>query len=212
MKAGGDPMKLDDLKTAWREETSYSVRMEDLSMTAIVNDVTRTKRDVRLRDFWMIFALSFGALMNVLFGWLAQEQVDWLTRVGIIAFVVGTAAVCVTLIRARTVARSDDWTLRSRIEIEIERLEKQSRLVNRVGAWFLVPMLIAIDLSSLGGYHARTGSYVPNAFLFVFYAGTAVFYGFTYWLVRREVKNRWEPLLGTLRRLLADLSAASGAQ
>jgi hypothetical protein len=39
-----------------------------------------------------------------------------------------------------------------------------------------------------------------------------VFYGFTYWLVRREVKNKWEPLLGRLRQLLADLSAASGPQ
>lgn len=205
-------MILDDLKTVWREEISYSVRMEDLSMTAIVNDVTKTKREVRLRDFWMIFALSVGALLDVLFGWLAQERVDWLTRLGTIVFVVGTAAVCVTLIRARRVARSDDWTLRSRIEIEIERLEKQSRLMNRVGTWFLFPMLIAIYLSSLGGYHARTGSYIPNAFGFVFYTGTAVLYGFTYWLVRREVRNKWEPLLGRLRGLLADLSAASGAR
>jgi amino acid transporter len=205
-------MNLDDLKTVWKEEISYSVRMEDPSMTAIMNDVTRTKREVRLRDFWMIFALAVGALINVLFGWLAQEQVDWLIRLGTIAFVVGTAAVCVSLIRARSVARSDDWTLRSRIKIEIERLEKQSKLMNRVGAWFLMPMLIAISLSSLGGYHARTGSYVPDAFGCVFYAGTAVFYGFTYWLVRREVKNKWEPLLGRLRRLLADLSAESGAQ
>jgi len=205
-------MKLDDLKTVWKEEISYSVRMEDLSMTAIMNDVTRTKREVRFRDFWMIFALGLGAVINLVFGWLIQEHVDWLTRLGVIAFVIGTAAVCIALIRARSVARSDDWTLRSRIEIEIERLEKQSRLMNRVGAWFLIPMLIAIDLSSLGGYHARTGSYVPNAFLFAFYAGTAVLYGFTYWLVRREVKNKWEPLLGRLRRLLADLSAASEAQ
>lgn len=205
-------MKLDDLKTAWKEEISCSFRMEDLSMTAIMNDVTRTKRDVRLRDFWMIFALSVGALIDVLFGWLAQEQVDWLTRLGIIAFVVGTTAVCVTLIRARSVARSDDWTLRSRIEIEIERLEKQSRLMNRVGAWFLFPMLMAIYLSSLGGYHARTGSYVPDAIGCMFYAGTAVLYGFTYWLVRRETKNKWQPLLARLQQLLADLAAAPGAQ
>lgn len=204
-------MKLDDLKTAWIEEMSYSTRTEDLSMTAILNDVTRTKREVRLRDFWMIFALGAGAVINVLFGWLTQEKVDWLTRSGIIAFVIGTSAVCVSLIRARTVERADDWTLRSRIEIEIERLEKQSRLMNRVGAWFLIPMLIAIDLSSLGGYHTRTGSYLPSTFGYVFYGGTAVLYGFTYWLVRREVKNKWQPLLERLQRLLADLSAAPAA-
>ena len=126
-------MNLDDLKTVWKEEISYSVQMEDLSMTAIMNDVTRTKREVRFRDFWMIFALSVGALLSVLFGWLAQEQVDWLTRLGIIAFVVGTAAVCVTLIRARSVARSDDWTLRSRIEMRQQQLEEWRRAALELG-------------------------------------------------------------------------------
>jgi hypothetical protein len=110
------------------------------------------------------------------------------------------------------VTGSDDWTLRSRIEIEIERLEKQRRLMNRVSAWFLIPMLIAIVVSSLGGYHARTGSYVPDAFGWLFYAGSTVLYAFTYWLVRREVKNRWDPLLARLRRLLVELSDATGAQ
>jgi hypothetical protein len=205
-------MQLDDLRAVWKDEISYSVRMEDLSMTTIMNDVTGTKREVRLRDFWMILALGLGALGNLVFGWLLQEQVDWLTRLGVIAFIVGTVAVSVALIRARRVTGSDDWTLRSRIEIEIERLEKQRRLMNRVGGWFLIPMLIAIVVSSLGGYHARTGSYVPDASGWLFYAGTAVFYGFTYWLVRREVKNKWEPLLGRLRRLLAELSDATGAQ
>ena len=205
-------MQLDDLKAAWKEEITNSVRLEDLRMTAIVNDVTRMKRDVRFRDFWMIFALGLGALISLVFGWLAREQADWLTRLGIIAFIVGTAAVSAALIRARRVAGSDDWTLRSRVEIEIERLEKQRRLMNRVGAWFLIPMLIAIFVLSLGGYHARTGSYVPNASGWLFYVGSAVFYAFTHWLVRREVKNKWEPLLARLRRLLADLSAASGAQ
>src|ERR1700680_1822066 len=106
-ESGRYPIKLDDLKTVWKEEISYSVRMEDLSMTAIMNDVTRTKREVRFRDFWMIFALSVGALLSVLFGWLAQEQVDWLTRLGIIAFVVGTAGVWGTPVRAPGVGRTD---------------------------------------------------------------------------------------------------------
>ena len=149
-------MKLDDLKSAWQEEIGQSTPMEGLPMNAIINDVKKIHRAVRFRDFWMIFALAVGALLNVLFGWLTQEQVNWLSRLGVVVFIAATAVITVALLRARSVTGSDDWTLRSRIEIEIERLEKQRRLLDRVGSWFLLPMLIAITLGSLGGYHART--------------------------------------------------------
>jgi hypothetical protein len=205
-------MQLDDLKAAWKEEMVNSVRLENLRMAVVVNDVATMKRDVRLRDFWMIFALGLGALINLVFGWLAQERVDWLTRLGVIVFIVGTGTVSVALIRARRVTGSDDWTLRSRMEIEIERLEKQRRLMKRVGVWFLIPMLIAVVVSSLGGYHARTGNYVPDALGWLFYAVSAVLCAVTYWLVQREVKNKWDPLLARLRRLLVELSDATGAQ
>ena len=102
-------------------------------MNAIISDVTKIHRAVRFRDFWMIFALAVGALLNVLFGWLTQEQVNWLSRLGVVVFIAATAVMTVALLRARSVTRSDDWTLRSRIEIEIERLEKQRRLLDRVG-------------------------------------------------------------------------------
>src|SRR5215471_5967435 len=115
-------MKLEDLKPAWKEEIERSVHWENTDMSAIVNDVTKIHRAVRRRDFWMIFALVFAAMVNVLFGWLAQPQVDGLSKLGIIAFVLATAALCVALFRARRSGRADDWTLRSRIEIEIDRL------------------------------------------------------------------------------------------
>jgi len=204
-------MKLEDLKVAWKKEVDLSFRAEDLSMKAIMSDVAKIDRSVRFRDFCMISAMVLGASLYFIFGWLTQERVDWLSRFSVLAFIAATAVMSIALLRARRTTRSDDWTLRSRLETEIERLEKQRRLMNRVGYWFLLPMLIANGLSSLGGYHARTGTYVPDAFGIVFYAGTAVLYGFTYWLVRREVKNKWQPLLGRLRRLLVDLTASTGA-
>lgn len=91
--------------------------------------------------------------------------------------------------------------------MEIERLEKQRRLMNRVGYWFLLPMLIANGLSLLGG--VRTGSHVSHATGWAVFVGCAVLYGFTYWLVRREVTKMWDPVLARLRRLLADLLGAT---
>lgn len=198
-------MKLDDLKAAWKQEIHQSVRVEGPPMTTIMSDVKKIGREVRFRDFWMIFALAMGALLYLVFGWLTQESVDSLSRLGVLVFIGATTVMCVALIGARRVTRSDDWTLRSRIEMEIEKLEKQRRLMNRVGYWFLLPMLIANGISLLGGHHARTGGFVPDAPGMTTFASCAVVYGFTYWLVRRETKRKWEPVLARLQRLHADL-------
>ncbi|MFL6604833.1 MAG: hypothetical protein ACJ8R9_26340 [Steroidobacteraceae bacterium] len=198
-------MKLDDLKAAWKQEVDQSARADGLPMNAIMSDVKKINREVRFRDFWMIFALTLGALLYLIFGWLTQENLDSLSRLGVLVFIAATAVMSVALMRARSVTRSDDWTLRSRIEMEIEKLEKQRRLMNRVGYWFLLPMLIANGISLLGGHHARTGSLVPDAHGMAIFATCGLVYGFTYWLVRRETKRKWDPVLARLQRLHTDL-------
>jgi drug/metabolite transporter (DMT)-like permease len=198
-------MKLDDLKAAWKQEIDQSVRVEGPLMTTITSDMKKIDREVRFRDFCMIFALGMGALLYLIFGWLTQENVDSLSRLGVLVFIGATTVMCVALIRARRVTRSDDWTLRSRIEMEIEKLEKQRRLMNRVAYWFLLPMLIANGISLLGGHHGRPGSLVPDASGLAIFACCALVYGFTYWYVRREIKRKWDPVLERLQRLHADL-------
>ncbi len=200
-------MKLDDLKAAWEQEIHQSVRVEGPSMTTITSDVKKIYREVRFRDFWMIFALAMAAVLYLIFGWLTQEKVDWLSRLGALGFIAATTVMSVALLRARSVTRSDDWTLRSRIEMEIEKLEKQRRLMNRVGYWLLLPMLIANGISLLGGHHARTGSVVPDASGMAIFVSCGLVYGFTYWLVRRETKRKWDPVLARLQRLPADLES-----
>jgi drug/metabolite transporter (DMT)-like permease len=205
MKERGDPMKMDDLKAAWKQEIDQSVLVEGPSMTTIMSDVKKIDREVRFRDFCMIFALAMGALLYLIFGWLTQENVDSLSRLGVLVFIAATTVMSVALLRARSVTRSDDWTLRSRIEMEIEKLEKQRRLMNRVGYWFLLPMLIANGISLLGGHHTRTESLLPDASGMAIFASCGLVYGFTYWLVRRETKRKWDPVLARLQRLHADL-------
>ncbi len=198
-------MILDDLKAAWQQEIHKSVQVEGQSMTTIMSDVKKIDREVGFRDFWMIFALAMATVLYLIFGWLTQESVDWLSRLAVLVFIAATTVMSVALLRARSVARSGDWTLRSRIEIEIEKLGKQRRLMNRVGYWFLLPMLIANAISLLGGHHARTGSLVPGASEMAIFASCGLVYGFTYWLVRRETKRKWGPVLARLQQLHADL-------
>lgn len=174
-------------------------------MKTIMSDVAKIDRSVRFRDFSMISAMVLASSLYLVFGWLTQERIDLLSRLSVLIFIAATALMSFALLRARRTSRTDDWTLRSRLEIEIERLESQRRLMNRVGYWFLLPMLIANSLSSLGGYDVRTGSHVPNATGWALFAVSGLLYGFSYWLVRREVRNKWDPVLARLRQLRADL-------
>ena len=198
-------MKLEDLRAAWKEEIDHSSRTEGFSMKTIMSDVARIDRSVRFRDFSMISAMVLASSLYLVFGWLTQERIDLLSRFSVLIFIGATALMSFALLRARRTTRTDDWTLRSRLEIEIERLERQRRLMNRVGYWFLLPMLIANGLSSLGGYDVRTGSHMPNATGWTLFAASGLLYGISYWLVRREVRNKWDPVLARLRQLRADL-------
>src|SRR6266705_2449848 len=98
-------MELDDLKAAWQQEIHQSVRVQGPSMTTIMSDVKEIDREVRFRDFWMIFALAMGAVLYLIFGWLTQEKVDWLARLGVLVFIAATTVMSVALLRARSVTR-----------------------------------------------------------------------------------------------------------
>lgn len=198
-------MNLDDLKAEWRTEMEHANHLSDLRLDVIKSDVSEIHRVVRLRDLWIFFVLALGSFGTVFIHWVNGDSVGWLSQLGVLSFVVASAFVGVALVRARKVTRSDDWTLRSRLESEIEGLEKQKRLAYGVGSWFLGPMLPAIVLLTLGGHHDRTGSYAPDLSLWVYYLVCVAVYGLTYWLCRREAEKSLGPLLTKLRGLHHEL-------
>jgi len=109
---------------------------DNLQFERIKDQVSEQHRTGRNGAFWMIFANACGSALALFFGWFTRDDVDWHQKLSIAAYVVGTLCMTFFLLRARRITRSDDWTLRSRLEMEIERLEKQRNLWNNVGAWF----------------------------------------------------------------------------
>jgi|HubBroStandDraft_1064217.scaffolds.fasta_scaffold02241_4 drug/metabolite transporter (DMT)-like permease len=198
-------MNLDDLKAEWSTEMEHADQMSDLRLDVIKGDVSEIHRVVRLRDFWFLLVLVLGSFGPVFIHWVNGDSLGWLSQLGVLSFVLASAVVAFALLRARKVTRSDDWTLRSRLESEIEQLEKQKKLGYSVGSWLLAPMLPAIAFLSLGGYHDRTGSYVPDLSLSVYYLVCIAVYGLTFWLCRREAESSFGPLLAKLRRLHREL-------
>jgi membrane protein DedA with SNARE-associated domain len=183
----------------------HATQMSELRFEAMRGDVSETRRVVRLRDVSFLFLLLLGSLASVVFHWLTGDSLGWLSQLGVLSFVVAGAVIAIALLKARKIARSDDWTLRSRLESEIEYLERQKKLGYDAGSRFLAPMLPAIVLLSLGGYHDQTGSYAPGPSLWVYYLVCVVVYGLTYWLCRREAERSLGPLLTKLKSLHREL-------
>ena len=198
-------MNLDDLKVEWRLEMERASQTVDLRFEGIKGDVSEFRRGLRFGDFWLIFAFLGVSVITVSTQWFTLDGAGWMSKLGAVAWVLFTAWLIIALRKARKVRRSDDWTLRSRLEIEIERVERQRTLATNVAAWYVAPMLCAIVLSNLGGHHDTTGSYTPDGMLWVLLSVQLALFALVYWLCRREVRRKIDPLLARLKALYRDL-------
>ena len=201
-------MKLDDLRTPWTAEVSVGSGAARLD--ALKSEVMRVRRDTRVRDFWMIFPLIAVAAGSVFFNWWARDAIDLLSRISILMTVAFAVVVTVVLLNARRATPCDTWTLRARLEREIETLCRQTSLLLNVGYWFLLPMFVTIVITSILGQHERTGSYLPNAILWALYVASLFISALAIWLCRREATRTFMPLLSRLQELHRDLVGQSG--
>lgn len=182
-------MNLDDLKAQWRIEMEQTSLTHGLRFDRIKRDVSDFNRSVRFGNFWMIFGSASGSALAVFFGWLTLDGVGWRSKMAIVANGIVTVWMIFMLLKARRVRQSDDWTLRSRLETEIERLEKQRGLWSYGGVWLLAPMTVSVLLG------------LPARLYWVWF----VLCGLVCWTVRRETNRKIDPLLSGLKELRREL-------
>jgi hypothetical protein len=201
-------MTLDDLKKPWMAETSPTGRAPKIG--DLRSEVARVRRDVWMRDFWMIFPLVALAGGAVFFKWVADDVSSASARISVILNVACAAGVAFVLLGARRRVSSDNRTLRDRLGQEITMLERQIALLRNVGYWFILPMFLVIVVTSILGQHERIGSYLPGPLLWGLYVGYAAASLLAYKLCQRDAERRLRPLLSRLRTLRDDL-VGSGA-
>jgi hypothetical protein len=182
-------MNLEDLKTQWRIEMEQTLPAQELRVDTIRRDVAEFNRSVRFRDFWTIVGWGCGSALGLFFGWQAVASTDWLRRTTIIVNALIAIWMVVMLLRARRVKRADDWTLRSRLETEIERVERQRRLWRYGGAWMLAAMTVSVLLG------------MPPRLYWMWLVLCAI----AAWSVRHGTRKTIDPLLARLKRLHREL-------
>jgi MFS family permease len=198
-------MELDQLKHQWRKEMEIAQQPKMLNFSDIQEKVSRFNKSIFYRDsteigtaFLVIFIFSQRLITN--------PQVGWLTYFGTGIIISAALLIVFMLLKSKKVDIKNDWTLASRIDLEIEKLEKQKKLLNSVGSWYLAPIMSGVFFTRLGYHHDNTGSYIPDTGILVYFVGCLILSVFIYWLNRRAVSKKIDPVLTAVTNLRQQLN------
>lgn len=188
-------MEFDDLKAIWKKE--IEMQTQTINFDKIRAQVDQY--DHRAKFSWAVELLTCAAIVIAVgFGWFVVEKPNILFQIGMAAMIVSVIFVAAKIFSNRRTISVDNWTLLGKINTQIEKREKEEKLLNSVAYWYLTPLFIAVLLASYGGYSQRTGSYVPDAGLWIYWVACLALYIGIYFYNQRQAKTKLKPLLDQL--------------
>ncbi|PCJ43667.1 MAG: hypothetical protein COA71_01985 [SAR86 cluster bacterium] len=201
-------MQLDDLKNTWEREIAMENKITEFSdIRRRVDEFDRRANLYWARDF-LAWIVAIIAVLLVFFVRPPSWGLNLPMQLGaflMVACGVFTAAKTISL---RRVSTTDDWTLSSKINIQIEKREKEVRLLNTVTHWGLItPLIISVILVSYGGYMQRTGSYIPDLGLWIYWVLAVVVFIGCYFGYQNRIKKKIQPILDQLYVMKSELES-----
>lgn len=200
-------MQLDDLKNIWEKEVAMEHKITEF------NEIRRRadKFDRRINFAWIIELIACaGIIAGIILRWLVwppSEVLNPLLQLGFLVTIVAVAFVAIKIVLSRKVIAHNDWTLSSKINIQIEKREKDMKLLSTLASWYLTPLFIAVILGSYGGYVQRTSVYVPDIGLWIYWAVCVALYIGIYFLNQHRVKTKIQPILEQLYAVKRELES-----
>lgn len=172
-------MNFDDLKMTFEKELSL-IEQNSIEVNSAIKQAQKADRHLKMSLYIETGACVFllgGALFALIAGW----PLNTLLLISLSIFIVMSAFIPFKMIRARQSALQDTWSLQANINREIEKLTKQKHLLSNVATWYVAPLFVAIITGSWGGYALRTGTYMPDLPLLIYWGvvtvlGVAIIY------------------------------------
>lgn len=191
-------MTLDDYRDAWQEQEPED---EYHDMEEVLSDVKERSEEWDRTIFWRdVREIGAAVLVSGLFGWWAFSAEALLTRIGALIVVAGAVLVVWKLRRARGPGAEElaGRPVRERLEVELEKVETQIELQERVLWWYLGPVGLGLAVMVLSG--GIEGWFEP-----VYLAVLVAVFGVVWWLNQRAVECTHRPRRDELERLLRRL-------
>lgn len=198
-------MQFHDLKSTWRKEMDLVNKKENYSFNDLKRKVSKLDHQILFRDVIETLVAVF-IITALAIHWILNDNLVWLLQLGMLVMSSTCVLIIYRLYQSRKFSSKDEWTLSNRLVVEINKLEQQAVLFNSITSWYIIPVFLSILLSSLGGYYQRTGSYIPDLSLWLYYATCIALAGAIYWFNRRAAIKRVTPLLTQLKKLQSELN------
>lgn len=207
-------MDFEQLQHAWAQQPSVPQEDEGVRLRAVIDTAGRLQRRTRWRDYVELATAIGLAGVFVWIATLAPVAWPWFAAAGI------TLGVGLVFVRERArvtppVPAATD--VRRGLELAIEQVDHQIRLLGSVTLWYLAPLGVVVVLVLVGALLGVKAEVSPE----VWARGRAGFIGafagvmpiiaglfwFVWWLNRRAVRAHLLPHRDELVRALAQLSA-----
>jgi positive regulator of sigma E activity len=199
-------MNFEDVGRVWREQgTGDFQRRKIESLSAVRSRLARATRTIRRRDFRETVA---ALVMIPFFIRATLDAPSTLWAIGSTLVVLSCLFIPIRLWLARRRDRdATELSVREALEVEVERIRDQERLLSSVLLWYVAPPLTGILLMVLGGSVNAAGDPVSPRFRAVYAVIVVVLGWFVVSLNRRAVRLRLRPLREELESWLAGLEA-----
>ncbi len=210
-------MKLDDLRKVVYGEEQMAKVAEEFSLEEMKTDVRDFDRAMK-RNFViesLVAAISFVAvtamilgghiwypyIINELFPGFAKGLVPEM-NIAMYAGLVLMALYSIVIPTKRFFAERMDvslnWTLASRIESEIAKMEKQHKLWSTAHIWSIAPAAV-IGISFFWGLNkSLTGTWIPHAYLWLYFGFVVLSAIGGLWLKNNMLTKNIQPMLDRL--------------
>lgn len=186
----------DDVTRLWQtpEEDSRDEWPDDVVLMRVRGRAAELDRTIQRRDRLEILA---AALASVLFMPLLFDA-SWVTRAGVVLFLLGSALILVKLRRARREPPDPAAPLGEVLRAERERLHAQIRLLDSVLWWYIAPLGLGVILVFVGSAGLSWASLVYTAVVVALGAWIRA-------LNRDAARRELAPRRDALDRLLVEL-------
>jgi hypothetical protein len=191
-----------DLQQLWiRSESGIRIDINHSKlMESLLRKTQRMDKHVRNRD---IREISLSVLMFLVFGWwmIGMPPEFLMAKTGAAIILGGCVLIIIRLLLARKIKKTDGFAsgLSQYLQISLEKVRKQIRLLNTVFWWYLLPFYTGVVLIFLS-FKASP------VFKIIFLGVLTAVYAYIFYINKAAVKKTLVPMENNILKALKELS------
>jgi C4-dicarboxylate transporter len=201
-------MKLDDLKTEWKNEVIQMTDAERVSnvIDSLEKETTKLDKTIKRRDY---LEISIALLIIPVWTWKLFYAASLMQTVGLWIAIFACLLIPYKLLKAKQVDTQKDDSVLAFLNTEKNKLEQQMTLLESVAVWYIAPLFTAIILITAGATVDASGIPQITEQLTIYYGCCVLLVVGIYFLNKRAVKKQLSPLLDNVNKRIQELSSFS---